>query len=88
MIGLKDSGERSMAQHTRLPVGFEQVLSDFRLHLELDAGVSIDELDTNAALLLVDLCEFLNLPYVGVLGKPGRFRVQNMLDGRPERKER
>jgi hypothetical protein len=45
------------------------LLKDFRQHLEREAETPIEQLDTNAALLLHDLCMFLKL------GEPQRQKV-------------
>ena len=45
------------------------LLKDFRLSLEHDAGAPVERIETSAALFLYDLCQFLEL------GEPQRQKV-------------
>ncbi len=50
----------------RLVAGIEYktmsgLLADFRKYVERDAGMPVERLEVNAALLLNDLCDFLDL---------------------------
>ena len=61
------------------------LLADFRKYLEREAGTPIERLEANAALLLHDLCEFLELgepQRQKVLGKSGVAFVKTELDTR------
>ena len=65
---------RTLADIRRLDATLEyrnmsDLLADFRRYLEREAGTPIERLDVNAALLLHDLCEFLEL------GEPQRQKV-------------
>ena len=65
---------RTLADVRRMDVGIEyrnmsDLLAAFRKYLEREAGMPIERLDTNAALVLHDLCQFLEL------GKPERHKV-------------
>ena len=65
---------RTLADIRHMEVGLEyrnmsDLLADFRKYLERDAGMPIERLDTSAALILHDLCQFLEL------GKLQRHKV-------------
>ena len=45
------------------------LLADFRCYLEREAGTPVERIETNAALFLYDLCQFLEL------GEPQRQKV-------------
>ena len=65
---------RMLADTRRLDATLEyrnmsDLLADFRRYLEREAGTPVERLDVNAALLLHDLCEFLEL------GEPQRQKV-------------
>ena len=59
-------GWRTLANIRHMDVGIEyrnmsDLLADFRTYLEREAGMPVERLDTNAALILHDLCQFLEL---------------------------
>ena len=70
---------RTLADLRRLDATLEyrnmsDLLADFRRYLEKDAGAPVERIETSAALLLHDLCQFLELGEAQrqkVLGKSG-----------------
>jgi hypothetical protein len=59
------------------------LLADFRKTLERESGESINQLETNAALILSDLCTFLGLSDENrrkVLGVKGAYFVDTTMD--------
>ena len=61
------------------------LLRDFRKYLEHEAGAPVQRIETNAALVLHDLCRFLKLgeqQREKVLGKSARAYVDGVLDER------
>jgi hypothetical protein len=60
------------------------LLADFRRYLEREAGVPIERIELNGALLLNDLCQFLRLgeeQRERVLGESATSYVEQTLDG-------
>jgi hypothetical protein len=74
---------------TRLIPGVEcknmsAILADFRRYIEREAGVPIERIELNGALLMNDLCRFLRLgeeQRERVLGKSAVSYVEQTLDG-------
>jgi len=61
------------------------LLLDFRRYIEKDAGAPVQRVETNAALVLHDLCRFLKLgeqQREKVLGKSAAAFVDGVLDER------
>lgn len=52
-------------QNTQHAANFTELLARFRQQVERDAGQPLETLDLNAALLLSDLCRFMELPEEG-----------------------
>ena len=81
---------RTLADVRRMDVGIQyrnmsDLLADFRKYLEREAGTPVEGLDTNAALMLHDLCLFLELgksQRQKVLGRSATAFVETQLDTR------
>lgn len=61
------------------------LLKDFRQYLEREAGMPVEQLETNAALVLHDLCQFLELGQAQrqkVLGRSAITFVEAQLNAR------
>ncbi len=52
-------------QNTQNATNLTHLLARFRQQVEREAGQPIESLDLNAALLLSDLCRFMELPQEG-----------------------
>jgi hypothetical protein len=66
------------------------LLKEFRLYLEDEAGLPIQNMYFNAALLLEDLCDFLGISpenRAKVLGTSGALHIQQFISQRCTLKE-